>query len=426
MKKLLEVRGSILVVVLLVSLISVQSVLADGFRNPPESPSALGRIGGKIVHIDDASAATINPANITDIEKPSVMVALTAGYGSKEFTSSITGASTDTKDNMAFLPAIFATIPAGEVYTFGLGITFPFGRHSEWEQDAIFATSSPYFSELIVANINPSVARKFGENVSVGVGVSLYQSHLQFKQVMPWAMMTGNAASPSGTGNFEGDGTSFGVNFGITWKIVENHAVALTYRSPFDVKYKGDFDVTETPAGAAAIGVTSSSDFETEFKFPTIVALGYGIEVTDRLRVEFDVEWIEASRNKEFAVDIENNNVLVGGTPAPYTIPQNWDDNWTFGLGADYQCTESLVARAGYIYLEAPSPTSTMIPVASEENQSVVSLGLGYTNEEHTFDIAYALGILNGITVNDNANPAVNGSYDHQSHLLSFAYGYQF
>ncbi len=424
MKKLFKVEISMLV--LFISLISIGAVFADGFRNPPESASALGRIGGKIVHTEDASAATINPANITKIENPSIMVSLTAGYGTKEFTSAINGSTTDTKDNMAYLPSIYATIPAGDVYTFGIGITFPFGRHSEWDKSAIFSTSSPYYSELVVANINPSIARKFGDNVSVGIGISLYQSHLQFKQVMPWSILTKNPATPSGTGNFEGDGTSFGVNFGITWEIVENHAVALTYRSPFDVTYKGDFDVTETPAGAGAVGVTSHSDFETEFKFPTIVAIGYGIEVTEKLRVEFDIEWIEASRNKEFIVDIENNNVLVGGAPAPSTIPQNWDDNWTFGLGADYQCTESLVARAGYIYLDAPSPTSTMIPVASEENQSVISLGLGYTHESHTIDIAYALGILNGITVDDNANQAVNGEYDHQSHLLSFAYGYQF
>ena len=421
-----KVKAGILIAVIVISLISINSTFADGFRNPPESPSALGRIGGKIVHTEDASAATINPANIAGIEKPSVMVALTAGYGSKEFTSAITGASTDTKDNFAYLPAFFATIPADEVYTFGLGVTFPFGRHSEWDKNTIFATSSPYYSELMVANINPSVARKFGDNVSVGVGISLYQSTLKFKQVMPWSVLTKNPASPSGTAKFDGDGTSFGVNFGITWEIAEHHAVALTYRSPFDITYKGDFDVTETPAGAGALGITSHSDFETKFKFPTIVTLGYGIEVNEKLRVEFDIEWIEASRNREFIVDIENNNALVGGTPAPSTIPQNWDDNWTFGVGADFQCTESLVARAGYMYLDAPSPTSTMIPVASEENQSVISLGLGYTKDEHTIDIAYAYGILNGIKVDDNANPAVNGEYDHQSQLLSVAYGYQF
>lgn len=108
MKKLFKVEISMLV--LFISLISIGAVFADGFRNPPESASALGRIGGKIVHTEDASAATINPANITKIENPSIMVSLTAGYGTKEFTSAIDGSTTDTKDNMAYLPSIYATI----------------------------------------------------------------------------------------------------------------------------------------------------------------------------------------------------------------------------------------------------------------------------------------------------------------------------
>ncbi len=420
-----KIVSRLLIAVLFFS-VGIGNIYADGFRNPPESASAIGRIGGKIVQIKDASAATINPANITDITNSSVMVSMTAGYGKRKFTPDLTGSAEHSKNPWAYLPSAFAVIPANDTYTFGLGITFPFGRHSDWNKSAAFSTTSPYYSELIVANINPSIARKFGEHVSIGVGVSLYQSYLNFKQVMPWSTLTKNAATPSGVGEFDGDGTAFGANIGITWEIAEHHAVALTYRSPFDITYKGDFDVSEMPPPVGAIGVTPHSDFETKFRFPTVIALGYGMEVTDRLRIEFDVEWIEASRNDKFTVDIDNNNVLVGGKPTPSTIPQNWDDNWTFGVGADYQCTESLVARAGYMYLDAPTPTSTMIPVASEENQSVISLGLGYTHDAHSFDIGYAYGILNGIKVDDNANPILNGDYKHESHLLSLAYAYQF
>ena len=40
---------------------------ADGFRNPPDGATALGRIGGTYVQIDDATAASRNPANLTDL-----------------------------------------------------------------------------------------------------------------------------------------------------------------------------------------------------------------------------------------------------------------------------------------------------------------------------------------------------------------------
>ena len=415
-------------VVISIMLSAVQTASADGFRNPPESASAIGRIGGKIVHIDDASAVTINPANMTGLDKTSVMGSLTFGYAKKEFDSSIPGAPTEeTEDPVAFLPAMFGTMPLNDTYTMGVGVTVPFGRHSKWEKDAVFATSSPYYSKLSVINVNPSIARKFGENVSVGVGANLYQSTLVFEQMFPWSVLTADPSTPNGKASFEGDGYAVGANLGVTWKMTEHQAVALTYRSPFNVTYKGDFEVENMPAGASAMGYTSQSDFETEIKFPTVIAAGYGIEVTDTLRVEFDVEWIEASRNDELVVDIDNNNGLMNnGVNKKTTIPQNWDDNWTFGLGLDWQCTETIVTRAGYMYLESPSPASTMIPVASEEDQSVISLGLGYASGAHTIDIAYAIGIFDGVTVNNNANPALSGEYEHESHLLSLAYGYAF
>jgi len=434
MKKLYRIGLVVPCVVVSVMLSGIQPAAADGFRNPPESASALGRSGGKYVHVDDASAVTINPANMADIEKPSTMASLTLGYARKEFESAMGGSPDKTEDRAAYLPNAFGILPAGDTYTIGVGVTTPFGRHSKWKDNASFATASPYFSKLSVINVNPGIARKIGKHVSVGAGVSLYQSTLSFDQMFPWSALTGDPTTPSGKASFDGDGYAFGGNFGITWKIADHHAVAFTYRSPFDLEYDGDFEAENMPAAAGAMGFTSRSDFETEIKFPTVIAAGYGVEVTDRLRVEFDVEWIEASRNKQLVVDIRNNNDLInnpGGDPgippgSKTVIPQNWDDNWTFGLGLDWQCTETLVARAGYIYLESPSPTSTMIPVASEEDQNVISVGLGYGSGGHAFDIAYAIGILDGVTVSDNANPTVNGKYEHESHLLSLAYGYAF
>lgn len=48
--------------------------------------------------------------------------------------------------------------------------------------------------------------------------------------------------------------------------------------------------------------VSASSDVETTFQFPTIVALGYGLQATDTLQVEANVEWLEFSRFDTLAV----------------------------------------------------------------------------------------------------------------------------
>jgi long-subunit fatty acid transport protein len=84
--------------------------------------------------------------------------------------------------------------------------------------------------------------------------------------------------------------------------------------------------------------------------------------------VEVNVEWVEHSTFDELNIDAGSNTAFL---PAS-TIPANWDDNWTYGFGADYQLNENLVLRCGYIYLETPVPSETMLPSISEEDQSVV------------------------------------------------------
>lgn len=403
---------------------SVYEVQGDGFRNPPESASAMGRIGSKIVFTEDASSATINPANMTLLEQPRVMTSVTAAYGKREFEPANPLLETEkTEDPWALLPSIFAVWPLqpGKMAV-GLGLTVPYGRLVKWDSDASFSYNAPYFASLYTLNLNPGIAYRFTPNLSFGAGVSLCQSSLEFKQKVPWAMMTQNPNSASGIANFKGDGVGYTANAGVTWEITKTHVVALTYRSPLSVDYKGDFTVTEFPEEAGALGATPRSDFSTTIDFPAVLAAGYGIKLRKDLRLELNAEWVQASRNKNYLIDIGNNNALLPSQE----VPQEWDDNWTFGVGLDWNFRPGLTARAGYIYAESPAPTRTMIPVASEEDQSAISLGLRIDRERHAVDLAYGFGLFDGRYVSDHLDPALNGKYDFTVHTVSMGYEYKF
>jgi long-chain fatty acid transport protein len=397
------------------------TVQADGFRNPPESASALGRIGGKIAQIDDASAVTINPANMTELDGPQAMGSVTIGYGRKHFDSAA-GVSAKSDDPWAYLPSIFVAAPLSqEGWAAGLGITVPFGRFTDYTESAFFGEMTPYYSSLSVMNINPGVARKFGEKLSIGVGVSLYLTDLEFKY------------SPDI--KFESDGEAWGANAGATYRFTEAQRISVTYRTGFDVDLDGSFSAASIPPEAAAFGATPVAPLETGMQFPPMLAVGYAFDPIEALTVEIDFEWIGHSRNDELQIDISQNNILLNTPPSPepLTLPQEWDDNWTVGFGLDYRLTEALSLRAGYIYLDAPSPSSTTIPVAAEADQHVVSVGAGYTTGPHRFDIAYAYGATDDLTVDDHATQAITGTpspldgkYSFDSQLLSLSYAYNF
>ena len=384
-------------------LAAVSLVWADGYRNPPESASALGRDGGKIADMDDASAVTINPANMADVKSSSVLASFTLGWTEREFTGA-SGVTESSDDPWGYLPSVYGVMPvAGGDYAVGVGVTVPYGRSSTWDKTASFAQAgAPYYAQLYVVNVNPGIATRLTENLAVGIGVSLYASDVELKQFFP----VGGTLMDS---KFEADGTSYGFNAGLRWDIAAGHRLGLTYRSPFDIEYDGDFTVRGAPM---------SQDFETEIKFPTIVGAGYSLPLGESVRLEFDVEWAEHSRNKDLPVEIE-------GVP-PEAIPQDWEDNWSYGFGLAWDCTEAWTLRGGCMYLETPSPTRTLMPVGSEEDAPILSVGCGYNSGGHVFDLAYAVGIYGGRTVADNVNPAVNGEHDFESHLLAMAYGYRF
>jgi long-chain fatty acid transport protein len=397
----------------------------DGFRNPPESASALGQAGGHIALTDDASAVTVNPANLAGIEEPSAMVSVAMGYGQREFKPDVTGRRLKSEDPWSSLPSLFAAVPVGkDGVACGLGVTLPFGRFSRWEEDVPFRYSAPTFSELWVANINPTVAAKLGSQVSAAVGVSAYPSRIGFEQFFPWSAALGVPGLPDGKAKFSGEGVGCGANAAVAWRPVKGHALSLTYRSPFDVEYEGDFQVSNMPAPVEAQGARPTSDFKTEVQYPALATLGYAVQLTQKLRAGMDVEWLESSRNENMKIDIGlRNNALLPNR----TIGQNWDDNWTYGVGCDYRVTEKWVARAGLIHLQTPTIAATTIPVAAEMDQDVVSLGCGYRDANQRVDCGYMIGIFDGgLRVKNQADPTLNGEYDFTSHMFAVSYSRAF
>jgi long-chain fatty acid transport protein len=392
---------------------------ADGFRNPPDGATAVGRIGGKIAQIDDASAASHNPANMMDLKEPATAAALTLGYATKEFTSP-TGATEESENPWALLPSLYGVWPVEEGrYAVGIAVFSPFGRSAEFDEDGLFRYVSPYFSQLRSVNANPAVATRIGDKITVAAGLDVLWTDLDLRQHYPWSAAVG-APVPDGKATFDADGLGVGGNAALTWQVTPRQRLAITYRSPIDVDYEGDFEISNIPGPIP--GISPRSDFETSIEFPSVVAVGYGIELTDTVRVGVDVEWVEHSRFKELDLDVGSNGALLPST----TIPADYEDNWTFGVGGDWAFAPNWVLRAAYMYLETPVPEETLIPSVAEEDQSVLSAGLGYSSGPNRFDVAYAIGLFDGREVKENNSSAFVGDYDFESHLVSVAYSRTF
>jgi long-chain fatty acid transport protein len=416
---------------LIMILSSAYPAFGEGFRNPPPGAFNLGRAGGRIAHVQDASAVTHNPANLIAMTNAEVQIAPSLVYMGVDFDSSLAPQSAKTENPWKPLPNVFFATPIqdGDM-AFGLGITSPYGLSVDWdtEDSSAFAPgagvlryTSPNYAELMTLNLNPTLSFKLTENLNLGVGADLMWSRLTIKQYYPWAIFPGSVGTePDGTLKGQGDGIGYGGNIGLTWKIGEKHTVALTYRSQMDVDYEGDVELSNITPTAAFLGVTSRSSFDSSIAFPNIVAVGYGVQLTEKLRLESNVEWLEFSRFESLPIDAGNNNIIL--PPSSQNVPQNWRDTFTVGIAGDYRLSDRWVVRAGYQYYESPVPNSTFSTTIPDADQNVITVGLAYEDGQNAFEIGYGADFYDKRDISNGGDPTFSGTYKITVHLFALSY----
>ena len=389
-------------------------VMADGMRNPPEGAAALGKAGVATVNVTDPSAVSHNSARLAEIGAPTLEASLTLGYATTEYDSPLGSAETD--DPLKLLPNLYFATPLKDSGWVGaIGVTTPYGQSTVWKDDGAFRYTSPYVAEMLLADVAPTFARKF-DRLEVGAGLDLYAASLSMKQRLPIPMLVPPGADrPDPRLELDGNGAALGGHLGISYQVCDYSVIGLSWRSAFSMDFDGKAKFKDAPVSGP---LSEESDFSTSMEFPNIVALGCGMKLSDTLQVEVQAEWLENSRYEDLVLDLDNNTAALGQS----TIPQDWQDTWTYGIGADWTFAPDRVLRAGYAYVESPIPDRTFSPNIPDADRHVLSLGLGLKQGAGWWDVAYAYSLVDDRHVDDNQNPAFNGDYEINPHLLAITY----
>ncbi len=385
-----------------VTLALCDAAWANAFRNPPPTAASLATDGGKVAVLHDASAVSINPANLIGARRE-LLLSVNFIDGNTDITSPMGRASTETP--VVVIPNIFYAQPVSESISAGIGITTPYGQGVEWNRNEV----PPYESEMRMVDVTPAVALKLGDTLSVGVGVDIYWSDLTLKNADPIG---------GGTVKLEGDGFGVGAHAGVTLQVTESQSLAATYSLPFSIEYEGDTTLGPLPG-------IPSSDFDTEIDFPWMVTVGYGIQVTDDITLGADVEWVGFSENSALPMDYGMYNT-VPDFAAQRTVPQNWDDIWTFGAAGTWGFMDNCALRGSYKFLESPIPDETLAPTLPDADKHILAVGLGWRNETHRVDVTYAYSIFDDRDVAMMDVPGVMLEYELDSQIFGVNYGCSF
>ena len=240
--------------------LSAQTASAAGFQLTEQSSLGAGRAyaGAGIVG-DDLSAVHYNPAGMTllpgtQMQAGSVWIEVNAEYDGKD------GSSENGRYKGQAIPAGYITHQLTDDVWLGLGLTVPFGMGTdygkEWE-----GAERGYTSTILTFDINPNVAWKVNDFLSVGGGISLQYAKAKlgaalYKDMGPSTVNVGN-------GKINADSWDWGWNFGIMVSPSERFRLGLSYRSSITHDAEGDFDYAPRNVPLSATTFNSKATVKT-------------------------------------------------------------------------------------------------------------------------------------------------------------------
>ena len=426
-------RGWKMVPVLLILLFTASTSFAAGFRLPEAGVKAMGMGFAFTAQADDPSAIYFNPAGLTQLKGQNIMVGVTyVRENGAEFTGTtpLTGGATASETQKSldfFIPNMYYTKTTADGYiAYGVGIFAPFGLGQEYENKntSIFRNQITKI-DLQTIVVNPTIAFKINEFLSVGVGIDWMwgQAELDKTPVHP-------AAGNLYNSKLEGDGDTWGYNFGVLLKPTENFRIGANYRSPFTLKIKdGDVTISNTsPAyGSGLFGPTpSNTKGSATIAMPATFALGAAYTI-GKLTVEADADWTFWSSFSNLPITIQNPVPTLFSTDNP----KRWEDVVAFRLGVEYRVTDPLALRAGFVYDPTPVPAETMGPELPDSDRLNYMVGVGYKVGKVTIDLAGMYIDKKDRTVNNQAITAAggtgfNGTWTGDAWLAGLDVGYHF
>ena len=385
---------------------------ASGFRLPDQDSAAMAMGGAFVGQADNPSAVWYNPAGITELDGTRISAGVIAIYPVLSHENA--NGTTDVSERDAFLlPQLFATDKVSDRVSFGLGITCPFGLSTNWSETSATSTVAT-FSRVKTIDINPNVAYRLSDSLSVAIGIDYIKLQATLEKML----------APTVIFRLDGEGSGWGANAGIKYKVNEQLNLGLSYRSRVKI------EVDDATADVSALGL--SNPVQTNITLPDIIQFGASYKTSDKLTLNADLEYTWWSTYDRLVIQSDTILALTVGATNTSTEEKDWKNTWIARIGGQYRLSDRWKLRAGYVYDQSPVPSNRFETSVPDSDRQGVSIGTGYTSGNITIDASYLYLRFNNRTINNSlaggSSPvaSLNGTYKSQAHLAGLTVAYKF
>jgi long-chain fatty acid transport protein len=442
-------RGRLLRIALFASVCFSTNAAAVGFALEHQSVSNMGyAFAGGAASAEDASTIFWNPAGMTRLPGRQAVVGLNAIYGSARFrndgtTSSagpafpITGGDGGNPVGLNWVPNLYYSADLGRDLKGGIGINSPFGLRTEYPADWM-GRYHAIDSVLKSLNINPSIAWKARDGVSLGGGVNFQYFDAELSNAIDYGAACFAAFGPGacagagitpqgrdGIAKVSGDSWGVGWNVGALFDIGPGARVGIAYRSSIkhEVKGRATFENPALPGAFAALTAgAQDTGARSTIKTPdTLSVSAYG-DVSPKWSLLGDLTWTGWSNFKELRVRFDN------GAPDAVT-PANWRNTVRLSLGAGYKVDDRWMLRGGIAYENSAIRDEFRGPRIPDNAHTLIGLGFNYkVAKAGSLNFGYMHAFVKDAPVNTSTPTAgtLAGKYKVRADVLSLQYNHSF
>lgn len=323
---------------------------AAGFQLLEQNASGLGNAyAGSAAVADNASTIFFNPAGMTQLQDREISLGVSAvrpSFKYKDRGSTGTGVlagNGDDAGDWAAIPNGYLSWALNKDLYVGVGLSAPFGLVTDYGDSWVGGAQALLF-EIKTYNINPSVAWRVNDKLSVGGGLNWQRLEAEYERI---AGVAGGLDSTLAT--LDADSDAWGWNVGALFTLSERTKLGVSYRSKIDHTLKGDLKVEGTLAGLAAPLTTGKAEAEVEL--PDTFILSVAQQLDDRWEMLGDISWTGWSSVDR--VDIDRTSGPLTGVTVQ-TLDAEFRDTWRLALGANYKLNDAWKLKFGVAYDQTP------------------------------------------------------------------------
>lgn len=366
---------------------------AAAFQLLEQNASGLGTAyAGSAAVADNASTVFFNPAGMTQLTGFQLSAGVTGVGPSYQYRSEPGGVeSGGDAGGWAAVPNGYMSWQVTKDLFVGVGLSAPFGLATEYE-DGWAGQTRAIKSEIKTINLNPSVAYRVNDKVSLGFGIN-YQTIDGELTSRPGPLVT-----------LKGDDASWGWNAGALFTLSPAMRVGIAYRSAIKHRLEGT--------------INGATPIRADVELPDTFTLSVWQQVSDRWEAMGDLSFTRWSTLQSFDVYHRTLGALVTSETFRY------DDSWRIAWGAAYKLNDAAKLKFGIAYDRTPVRDEFRSARVPDNDRLWLSLG-GQWNAGHygKFDLGYSYLYVKDPSI---SQAPLAGKYDASAHILGLQYSVGF